>query len=437
MTLSLRTPVSLWLTLSLAACPEATTDTDKTDDTDTVGETDETDETDETEDDGFTVGGTVSGLDGDGLVLKLGGQELKINKNGSFTFKDALEDGDDYDVKVLTPPSCKAQTCRVSDGEGEIEGADVDEVRISCSEPKMRMYTANWGDNSVLITDDVLATPDEGTATPRVVKGRTTGFADFESDGIAVDVGRDLAYVVTSSEVLVFEAASTMEGDVAPVRTMVMDGSDGYYVGVELDEANDRLYVTNYEGVFVVANASTADGTVLPVAKSLAGQMSTITLDPVADILYVSGDYSNELYSFDGASTLTGVVTPTRTVIWGKDTGDVYGSPGLWVDACNDRLYIGSNQTAKDGTALYAIENASTFTGEVALTTSSVATMGGREAIALTGDGTDRLYVFEDSASSAWIYSDVSAWTGDQTETEYLDIGGVISRGYGIVVHPY
>ena len=67
----------------------------------------------------FTIGGTVSGLTGTGLVLQdNGGNNLTVTANGSFTFSTALTSGAAYDVTVLTQPSSPAQTCTVTDGTG-------------------------------------------------------------------------------------------------------------------------------------------------------------------------------------------------------------------------------------------------------------------------------------------------------------------------------
>ena len=53
----------------------------------------------------YTIGGTVSGLSGTGLVLQdNGGDNLSISGNGSFTFKTAISSGSTYKVTVLTQP---------------------------------------------------------------------------------------------------------------------------------------------------------------------------------------------------------------------------------------------------------------------------------------------------------------------------------------------
>ncbi|MCK7469123.1 MAG: hypothetical protein MZU91_14030 [Desulfosudis oleivorans] len=51
----------------------------------------------------YTIGGTVSGMVGSGMVLQNnGGDDLSISYNGSFSFKTPLNDGTAYDVTVKT-----------------------------------------------------------------------------------------------------------------------------------------------------------------------------------------------------------------------------------------------------------------------------------------------------------------------------------------------
>jgi hypothetical protein len=78
-----------------------------------------------------TVGGTVSGLTGTGLVLQNnGGDNLAISANGAFTFSTALKKHASYSVTVLTQPS--GQTCTVTNGSGSIGGDKVTNVAVTC-----------------------------------------------------------------------------------------------------------------------------------------------------------------------------------------------------------------------------------------------------------------------------------------------------------------
>jgi len=82
----------------------------------------------------YTVGGSVSGLSGAGLVLQNNGRDnLAISANGPFTFSTALANGTTYTVAVLTQPS--GQGCAVANGSGTIAGANVTNVAVSCATP--------------------------------------------------------------------------------------------------------------------------------------------------------------------------------------------------------------------------------------------------------------------------------------------------------------
>ena len=80
----------------------------------------------------FTVGGSVSGLTGAGLVLRNnGGDNINISASGNFTFATPVTNGDTYNVSVLTQPT--GQTCAVSMGAGTVSGANVTNVAVVCT----------------------------------------------------------------------------------------------------------------------------------------------------------------------------------------------------------------------------------------------------------------------------------------------------------------
>jgi hypothetical protein len=81
----------------------------------------------------YTIGGTVTGLAGTGLVLQNnGGNNLTIATNGSFTFSTASADGASYNVTVLTQPSSPNQMCSVTNGTGTVAGVNVTSVAVNC-----------------------------------------------------------------------------------------------------------------------------------------------------------------------------------------------------------------------------------------------------------------------------------------------------------------
>jgi 6-phosphogluconolactonase (cycloisomerase 2 family) len=82
----------------------------------------------------YTVGGTVTGLSGAGLVLQNNsGDNLAINGSGPFTFATPIQQGNAYSVTVLTQPGNPKQTCSVSNGSGSVGAGNVTSVAIACA----------------------------------------------------------------------------------------------------------------------------------------------------------------------------------------------------------------------------------------------------------------------------------------------------------------
>ena len=98
----------------------------------------------------YSVGGTVTGLTGQGLVLAdNAGDDLVIGSNGSFVFTKGITNNDTYSVTVATQPSNPAQTCTVQNGSGTIDKADVGNVIVSCQQAGHYAYVANQLSNNL------------------------------------------------------------------------------------------------------------------------------------------------------------------------------------------------------------------------------------------------------------------------------------------------
>jgi len=82
----------------------------------------------------YTVGGTVTGLSGPGLVLQIGGgNDLPISESGAFTFATGMPSGTSYAVTVKSSPTFPLQVCLVADGVGTVAAADVTNVDVTCT----------------------------------------------------------------------------------------------------------------------------------------------------------------------------------------------------------------------------------------------------------------------------------------------------------------
>ncbi len=82
----------------------------------------------------YSVGGTVSGLSGSGLVLESNtGESIAIAKDGAFSFPQKRTKGSAFEVRVKTQPTSPAQTCTVNGGSGSVVAGDVRSISVSCA----------------------------------------------------------------------------------------------------------------------------------------------------------------------------------------------------------------------------------------------------------------------------------------------------------------
>ena len=82
----------------------------------------------------FTIGGSLTGLDGTGLVLQdNAGDDLALSANNSFSFATPVLSGQPFAVTVKTQPTNKSQTCVVTNGTGTVAAGNVTTVGVNCT----------------------------------------------------------------------------------------------------------------------------------------------------------------------------------------------------------------------------------------------------------------------------------------------------------------
>lgn len=109
-----------------------------------------------------TLGGSVTGLTGTGLVLTSNGQTLSLSPPlSSFTFPTALANGTPYNVTVQTQPTL--QYCTVGNGSGTVGGKAITSVAISCGQ-----NTFTLSGTAVGLTGALTLTSTTGTDTVAV-----------------------------------------------------------------------------------------------------------------------------------------------------------------------------------------------------------------------------------------------------------------------------
>jgi hypothetical protein len=135
----------------------------------------------------YTIGGTVAGLTGAGLVLQdNAGNNLTVSANAkTFTFATAITSGSAYKVTVLTQPSSPAQSCAVTSGSG-MASANVTTVSVACT-----MTTYTIGGTVSGLTGTGLVLQDNAGNNLTVSAGATTF-----SFTTALDAGASYAVTV-------------------------------------------------------------------------------------------------------------------------------------------------------------------------------------------------------------------------------------------------
>lgn len=131
----------------------------------------------------FTVGGSVSGLDGKGLTLQSGNEIVAANGNGTFAFSTPLPTGTDWSVAVKTQPTNAWQTCSVTPASGKIGTASVTDVRVTCVSTPYRVAVTVSG-----LAGSGLVLRNNGDDDLRPGANGTFTFAQQVPSGKAYDV---------------------------------------------------------------------------------------------------------------------------------------------------------------------------------------------------------------------------------------------------------
>ena len=82
----------------------------------------------------YSVGGMISGLTvTNPLVLQNNSNDnLTVDTNGNFTFNNLINDGEPYNVTILTEPNNPNQICAITNGSNNVAGNNVENIVIVC-----------------------------------------------------------------------------------------------------------------------------------------------------------------------------------------------------------------------------------------------------------------------------------------------------------------
>jgi len=226
-----------------------------------------------------------------------------------------------------------------------------------------RLAAMSFADASVVVMDNASTT----LGPVRTIAGAATTMRSPHQ--IAIDSTADLLYVlnqdIVGTHILVFGPASTISGNVAPLHTF--DPSD-VPLTIALDSANNRLFASSGFSIEIYDNASTLSGAVTP-NRTISGSLTQINapsgplaLDNAGHLIMATRSFPSTVLVFANAGTANGNVAPATFAVIGANfptqlalspSGDLYVVDG------NPALNVYSNITTATG----SLTPARTITG--------------------------------------------------------------------------
>jgi sugar lactone lactonase YvrE len=389
----------------------------------------------------YTVGGTVSLLNGSMVLQNNATDNLTVSNNGQFIFPTAIASGGLYSVSVLTQPT--NQRCLVANGSGTNVTANVGNVSLSCASQMggamqgvalnlaptvgtlasgvsasditsdgTNLYVADYQNNMIrkieIATGVVSTLAGTGAAGAQDGAGETATFNapyGITTDGTNLYVADEFNNKIRKI-MIATGAVSSLTGATNTIgATGAADGAGAtatfdYPVGITTDGAN--LYVTDFLNnkirkiVIATGVVSSLTGatntTIAPGAADGTGATATfyspegITTDGTN--LYVVDTYNNKIRKIviatGAVSSLTGA-TNTASAIGAADgagaTATFYFPYGI----------------TTDGTNLYVVDEFNNKIRKIVIATGVVSSLTGATATfnypyGITTDGTN-LYV--------------------------------------------
>jgi len=190
----------------------------------------------------YTVGGTVLGLVGTGLVLtNNGGNDKSVTGTGNvpFMFSTAVASGTAFDVQIKTQPS--GQTCSVSGNTGTVGAANITSVVVNCMAGTFTVGGTVSGLQGTVVlknnnTDTATVTANGSFAFPTPL-ATTTNYS--------VTVGTNPSYPPRSQTCMVTSGATGQVGSANVTSVMVACTTNSFTVGGTITGLTGTLVIKN------------------------------------------------------------------------------------------------------------------------------------------------------------------------------------------------
>jgi len=238
---------------------------------------------------------------------------------------------------------------------------------IAYDNNKEIIYIADW--NNGVIAFDNSGSPTGNAAPDRLISGAMPGFQ--RTCGVEIDNINNRLYIGGDHGLSIYDSANTVDGNIAPDRlvtgplTLLSGGGE---LRPFLDKTNNRMYLAdpNSTQVLIFNNASTIDGDIAP-DRVISGNNTAfdypwgISVDLTRNKLYIGDSTSDAIFIFDDASTVNGNIAPSR-IISGPNTGLMNQEvTEVYIDEKQDTIYA----VLRTSGTILAWNNASTINGDM------------------------------------------------------------------------
>lgn len=259
----------------------------------------------------LTVGGTVSGLQGSGLILSNNGADLlAINADGPFTFRVPVALGATYQALTQAHPLNPDQECTTTRGSGTIVNAIVTDIAVNCYVMGKRLFATNSVAGHL-----TGATINQTTGVLNALPGVPVLVGANSGGLIATPNGRFL-YVLNGDAATIqgFRVDATTGGLTAMSNNPVATGQAP--VEAAMDPAGKFLYVTDQQNPRVFGysiHAVTGELSAIPGSPfTTAAATIYVRVDPTGRFAYVVTRAALDAIALSayGIDSTTGALTP-------------------------------------------------------------------------------------------------------------------------------
>ena len=257
----------------------------------------------------FTIGGTISGLSGSGLILQdNASSNLSVTGNGSFTFTTSVNGGSTYNVSVLTQPSNPSQNCAVSNGSGTAN-ANITSIQVICTTATVTSYTIGGAISG--LSGSGLVLEDNGGDNLSVAAGATSfTFATPIQAGNTYDVTVKTQPANPAQTCSVSSASGTANANVTGVS--ITCSTTTYTIGGSISGLSGTVILQNNNTNNLTLTANGSFTFSIPVAADSSYSVTVVT-QPASQFCSVS----------NGSGTANANVTTVQLTCTASSANDI------------------------------------------------------------------------------------------------------------------